>query len=155
MRVRLAMVPGSRGHGGSGCRPTASTRGPPACSALLCLISVGAGYVGTLLTQTMTYAADEFGADRQRAGDVLAAVRVGVLLAVVVTARADRAGRRRLLGIAAMGAALLTLTGAAAPTLGVAGHQPGHGPRAARPPSACWSASWRPRRCRATRVPTP
>ena len=63
---------------------------------LLCTVSLVAGYLGTVVTQTITYAADEFGASDSAQGNLLAAVRVGVLLALVIVALADRRGRRRL-----------------------------------------------------------
>ena len=37
------------------------------------------GYLGTILTQTITYARDDFGASAAAAGNTLAAVRFGVL----------------------------------------------------------------------------
>ena len=40
------------------------------------------GYHGTLLTQTMTFAADEFGAGTAAQGDALAAVRIGGVIAI-------------------------------------------------------------------------
>jgi len=54
------------------------------------------GYCGTLLTQTITYAAAEFGQDRAAQGVSLAAVRADVLLAVPLALLADRRGRRLL-----------------------------------------------------------
>ncbi|MGH9185884.1 MAG: hypothetical protein ACRD0U_08750, partial [Acidimicrobiales bacterium] len=53
--------------------------------ALLCVISIVGGYLGTLLTQTMTYAAEQFDAGTTAQGTVLAAARVGVFLALLVT----------------------------------------------------------------------
>jgi MFS family permease len=84
---------------------------------LLCALAVIEGYVGTLLTQTVTYAATEFGENRSAQGMTLAAVRGGVLLALVLTARADRHGRRPLLGIATTGACIAAAAGALAPGL--------------------------------------
>lgn len=63
------------------------------CAAL----AVVTGYVGTLLSQTMTFAADEFGIGNTGQGAVLAAARVGGVFAVALAALADRRGRRRLL----------------------------------------------------------
>lgn len=85
--------------------------------ALLCLFVVISGYLGTVITQTITFAADEFGASRGDQGTVLAAVRVGVLVSLVVAAMADRRGRRLLLVLSAFGACLLTATGALVPNL--------------------------------------
>ena len=63
------------------------------CAAL----AMVTGYVGTLLGQTMTFAADEFGITDATQSDVLATARVGGLLSIALTALADRRGRRKLL----------------------------------------------------------
>jgi MFS family permease len=83
--------------------------------ALLCLVGAAAGYLGTLLTQTVTYAAEQFDADRSAQGALLASVRVGVLLSLVVVAVADRRGRRSVLIAAVIGSCLFTALGALAP----------------------------------------
>ncbi|MDQ3353317.1 MAG: hypothetical protein M3507_02310, partial [Actinomycetota bacterium] len=71
---------------------------------VLALASVIAGYLGTLLTQTITFAAEEFGLEGSRPqGYTLAAVRVGVLVAMVLVAVADRRGRRPVLVACALG----------------------------------------------------
>lgn len=88
-----------------------------AALASLGMLSVIGGYLGTLITQTLTYAAEEFGAGERAQGDTLAAVRIGVLLAMVVAAWADRAGRRRALLASAAGGCALTALGALAPGL--------------------------------------
>ncbi len=64
---------------------------------LLCGLSVIAAYVGTLLSQTNTFAGEEFGATDSQLGFTLAAVRVGVILALVLAWIADRQGRKRIL----------------------------------------------------------
>lgn len=84
---------------------------------LLCSIALVDGYVGSMLTQTITYAAADFGEDRQAQGTTLAAVRAGVLLALVLAARADRIGRRRLVATSAAGACIAAAAGALAPNL--------------------------------------
>ena len=83
----------------------------------LCALTLIAGYTGTLIAQTITFAADEFGASDQAQGAALAATRVGVLLALVLVAAADRRGRRRLIQVSAYGACALAATGAFAPNL--------------------------------------
>jgi MFS family permease len=83
--------------------------------ALLCLVGAAAGYLGTLITQTVTYAAEQFDADRSAQGALLASVRVGVLLSLVVVAVADRRGRRSVLIAAVIGSCLFTALGALAP----------------------------------------
>jgi MFS family permease len=84
---------------------------------LLCGITVVAGYLGTVITQTITYASSEFDASKTAQGTTLAAVRAGVLLALVLTAMADRRGRRRLLLFSAAAACVVTVTGAFVPSL--------------------------------------
>jgi MFS family permease len=83
----------------------------------LCTLAVVFGYLGTLLTQTITFAADELGASKADQGATLAAVRIGVLGALALTAMADRRGRRKvLLGCAAV-ACIVSTVGAFAPDL--------------------------------------
>jgi MFS family permease len=78
---------------------------------ILCTLALVVGYLGTLLSQTMTFAADEFGAGTTAQGIVLSAVRVGGLLSVGLTALADRRGRRLMLTVS-----LLACIGSAAGT---------------------------------------
>jgi len=85
--------------------------------SLLCVFAAISGYLGTIITQTLTYAAGEFGSSTGQQGTLLAAVRVGVLLSLLVVAVADRRGRRRVLVAAAIGACALTALGALAPGL--------------------------------------
>ncbi|MEO7557111.1 MAG: MFS transporter [Acidimicrobiales bacterium] len=84
---------------------------------LLASLAVVDGYVSTLLTQTITFAADELGATRTDQGIALASVRVGVVLAIVLASRADRVGRRRMLVGAASAACVTAAAGALAPSL--------------------------------------
>ena len=85
--------------------------------ALVCVLSLVTGYLGTVMTQTITYSASEFHRGTTAQGAVLAAVRVGVLVAVVLTAAADRRGRRRLLLASLVAACVVTAVGAAMPDL--------------------------------------
>jgi MFS family permease len=88
-----------------------------AALASLAYLSIVGGYLGTLITQSLTYAADEFGADDGQQATTLAVIRVGVLLSLAIAAWADRHGRRRaLLGCATAGC-ILTVIGALAPGL--------------------------------------
>ncbi len=80
---------------------------------VLCLLSVVAGYLGTLLSQTITFAFDEFDAGLATQGNTLTAVRVGVLLALALVALADRRGRRPMLLFAATAGCLAAAAGAA------------------------------------------
>lgn len=78
----------------------------------LCVLSLLAGYLGTVITQTITYAADQFGASSTAQGSTLAAVRVGIVLALVLAVMADRYGRKRLLVLTSVGGAVATAMGA-------------------------------------------
>ncbi len=82
---------------------------------ILCTLSVFAGYMGSVLSQTISFASDEFAITEATQGAATAVVRAGVLISVVVTALADRRGRRMLLLGSAVVAALLTATGALVP----------------------------------------
>lgn len=84
---------------------------------LLATLSLIVGYHGTLLTQTMTFAADEFGAGRAAQGDALAAVRIGGILAIYLGVVADRRGRRMVLSLSLLGCVAATAAGALAPSL--------------------------------------
>ena len=80
----------------------------------LCALALVFGYIGTLLTQTITFAADEFSSSKADQGATLAAVRIGVLGALALTALADRKGRRQvLLACAGLGVAVAALSGLA------------------------------------------
>ncbi len=77
----------------------------------LCALALVFGYIGTLLTQTITFAADEFASSKADQGATLAAVRIGVLGALALAALADRKGRRRvLLACATLGCSIAALT---------------------------------------------
>jgi len=80
---------------------------------VLCLLSVVAGYLGTLLSQTITFAFDEFDAGLATQGNTLTAVRVGVLLALALVALADRRGRRPVLLFSAVAGCVVAAAGAA------------------------------------------
>jgi MFS family permease len=84
---------------------------------LLCALSVAAGYLGALLSQTITFAAEEFGSSDAQQGVALAAARTGVLLSMLVIALADRKGRRWALLLTLQTGALCMATTAVAPNL--------------------------------------
>ena len=84
---------------------------------LLCTVQVLDGYLGTVLSQTLTFAADEFGHGNTAQGIVLAVVRVGVLVALASVALADRHGRRRLLLATGIASCIATAVGALSPGL--------------------------------------
>ena len=79
---------------------------------LICALAVIDGYLGTVITQTITFATDEFDASDIGQGDTLSLVRIGALVALVVAPLADRIGRRRLLLITLAVAVSSTVAGA-------------------------------------------
>ena len=83
----------------------------------LCTLALLFGYLGTLLSQTITFAADELDANKTAQGATLAAVRIGVLAALALTALADRRGRRQVLLATAAGACVVSALSAVAPDL--------------------------------------
>ncbi|MCQ3807728.1 MAG: MFS transporter [Acidimicrobiaceae bacterium] len=89
--------------------------------ALLAGIQIVDGYLGSVLSQTITFAADEFGHGNQAQGWVLSVARVGVLIALVTAALADRRGRRSLLLGAGIASCVLTVLGGLSPNLWVLG----------------------------------
>jgi MFS family permease len=92
---------------------------PRAATAMSSLgaIAVVVGYLGTLLTQTVTFAADEFGSSKGDQSLLLAVVRVSVLATIVLTAVADRRGRRRVLLIGVTVGCVASAAGGLAPDL--------------------------------------
>ena len=88
---------------------------------LLCTVSVIAGYLGTVITQTITFASDEFGNSKGVQGVVLALTRVGVILSLVLLAAADRRGRRTITLGATVAACSFTVLGALSPSIWVLG----------------------------------
>ena len=93
--------------------PVPLNRAERATLGLLAAVAATAGYMGSLIAATMTFAADQFGADSRAQGWALAVIRADVLIALPLAAFADRAGRRRLLlvtaAIAPVGTALCGL----------------------------------------------
>jgi MFS family permease len=86
---------------------------------LLASLSIIIGYHGTLLGQSMTFAADEFGSSTTAQGAALAWARVGGFLVIVLGAAADRRGRRKLLLTALLLCIGSTVAGAFSPNLAV------------------------------------
>lgn len=84
-------------------------------------IGAMAGYMGVLIGQTITFAAEDFGVDDSGQANTLAATRIGVLLSMVLLGRADRIGRRPLTLWFAVAAILFTSLGAVAPNMAVLG----------------------------------
>jgi len=86
---------------------------------LLAAASLCAAYVNTLFTQTVNFAADEFGIGNRAQGIAGTVVRFGILLVAPLALMADRIGRRRIVVIAAFAAPLLAMLGALAPNFAV------------------------------------
>jgi MFS family permease len=75
------------------------------------------GYGATLLTQTITYAAGEFHADKGAQGIALALTRLDVLLSIPLAFLADRKGRRQLVVYGTVATCAFTALGALSPNL--------------------------------------
>lgn len=85
--------------------------------ALLATLAVVAGFLGTLLGQTITFAADEFEVGESAQGLALSLVRLSILITLVVAALGDRKGRRRMLLYAAAGSILAAAATSLVPNL--------------------------------------
>jgi MFS family permease len=83
---------------------------------LVCAVAVAGGYLNTLFTQTVAFAADSFGTGEGAQGVAGAVVRFGLVFAFPLVLLADRQGRRRMLVISAVLAPLLCSLGAVAPS---------------------------------------
>lgn len=86
---------------------------------LLALACLPATYANTLFTQTVAYAAQDFGVSEQGQGIGAAIIRWGVVIALPLTALADRIGRRRLIICCAFGAPIITALGGLAPSFAI------------------------------------
>jgi MFS family permease len=84
---------------------------------LLLTISLVGGYLGTVLTQTATFAAAEFDVGTGAQADLLSAVRASIAITLALMVLADRVGRRRVLAFAAVAGIAATASGAFAPSL--------------------------------------
>lgn len=85
--------------------------------SFLCVAAVVTGFLGALIGQTATFATEEFGADDRAQGFLLASIRIGTLITVLVSALADRHGRKKLLIFSLWGGCCLSLLSAFAPNL--------------------------------------
>jgi MFS family permease len=75
-------------------------------------------YCVVLITQTMTFVAEDFGVSTGGQGFALAIVRLDAFIALPLLALADRRGRRRTLLLTATGTCILSALGAIAPSIG-------------------------------------
>ncbi len=82
---------------------------------LLAAASMSAAFVNTLFTQTVNFAADDFGASDTAIGIAGATVRAGIVIALPAAVIADRLGRRRVIVAVAWLGPLLSMLGALAP----------------------------------------
>ena len=85
--------------------------------SLLCGLSMLAGYLGTVITQTITYAATEFHTSTGDQGNALGAIRLGVIFSMVLMVASDRRGRVGLLRLCAIGGTVTAAAGALSPNL--------------------------------------
>ena len=115
IRRHLRRPPGSRPAHPWWSPPDALSPRAATVLGLLCVFALVGGYLGTLITQTLTYAAGAFDATTADQGMLLAGVRVGVLLSLVIVATADRRGRRAILAFALVAGCSVTALGALAP----------------------------------------
>ena len=115
LRFHLRQAPKPDGKTPWWAPPEVLTARAATILSLLCVLGAFAGYLGTLISQTLTYAAEQFGASTSDQGTLLATVRIGVLMSMVVVAFADRRGRRIVLITSVIGACAFTALGALAP----------------------------------------
>ncbi len=83
--------------------------------ALLAASSMASAFINTLFTQTVTYAADEFGISERGQGVAAAIVRLGIVLAIPLAVMGDRLGRRRIVVSLSFIAPVMASLGALAP----------------------------------------
>lgn len=86
---------------------------------LVCALAVAGGYLNTLFTQTVGFAAGEFGTTTGAQGVAGAVVRFGLVLAFPLVLLADRRGRRLAVVLCAVLAPVLCSLGALAPSFAV------------------------------------
>ena len=113
LRHHLRRPPRPEGHQPWWAPPEALDARAATVLSVLCVFAVISGYLGTLITQTLTYAADQFGAGTGEQGTLLAIVRVGVLISLAIVALADKHGRKYVLVASLIGSCAITALGAA------------------------------------------
>jgi MFS family permease len=86
---------------------------------LLAAASLTAAFVNTIFTQTVNFAADDFGIGNWGQGVAGAVVRCGIVLTLPIALLADRVGRRRMIQFCAFTAPIVCALGALAPSFGV------------------------------------
>jgi MFS family permease len=83
---------------------------------ILAAASMSSAFVNTLFTQTVAFAADDFGVGDTAVGIAGSVVRAGIVLALPAAVLADRIGRRRVVSTLAWAAPTVTALGGLAPT---------------------------------------
>ena len=83
---------------------------------LLTLASMSYAFVNTLFTQTVAFAADEFGISTSAQGFAAAVVRWGIIISFPFVVLADRHGRRRIVILMAWLAPSVSALGALSPS---------------------------------------
>lgn len=83
---------------------------------LLAAASMSSAFINTVFTQTVAFAADDFGVGNTAIGVAGSVVRAGIVLALPAAILADRLGRRRVVTAVAWGAPIITALGALAPS---------------------------------------
>ena len=86
---------------------------------LLAAASMCSAYVNTLFSQTVSFAADEFGVGTGGQGVAGTFVRAGIVFMLPVAFLADRAGRRRVIRFVIFAAPIVASLGAFAPNFAV------------------------------------
>jgi MFS family permease len=86
---------------------------------LLAAASLSAAFVNTLFTQTVNFAAADFGISKGGQGIAGVIVRCGIVIALPFTLMADRVGRRRVMVMLAWMAPICSAIGALAPNFWV------------------------------------
>ncbi|MGA1345250.1 MAG: MFS transporter [Ilumatobacteraceae bacterium] len=125
--IPIAALVARRRHAPGSGRPIRITRqwwAPPDRLAprqvrvlgLLAAAAMSSAFVNTLFTQTVTFAADDFGVGNREIGIAGAMVRLGILITIPLAVLADRIGRRRVIVGLAWSAPLVSSLGALAPT---------------------------------------
>ncbi len=84
---------------------------------LLCGVQIVDGYLGTVLTQTLTFATTEFDRGNTAQGVVFGVVRIAIVIALGALALADRRGRRPLLLWSGVAGCAMTFVGGLSPNL--------------------------------------
>lgn len=85
--------------------------------ASLCALAAVAAYLSVLLSQTLTYAADEFDVGKGAQGVALAVIRADIVIALAVVGFADRRGRAAAVRLGLLIASIAAGLGAIAPNL--------------------------------------